>query len=77
MLKDYVSTFYYDRITGSPYDFITMVAMVKEYFETKENWQLYMSEWRETTLPRIIESNLTKSKLDYLQMLFDKLQKVQ
>jgi hypothetical protein len=76
MLKDRASTFYYDRITRRPYNFIIMVAMVKEYFETEENWQFYMSEWRETTLPRIIESNPTKSKLDCLWMLFDKLQKV-
>jgi hypothetical protein len=44
MLKDCASTFYYDRITGRPYDFITMVAMVKEHFETEENRQFYMSE---------------------------------
>ena len=38
MLKDHASAFYYSRITGRPYDFIAMVAMVKEYFETKENY---------------------------------------
>jgi hypothetical protein len=77
MLKDRASSFYYSKITGRPYDFITMVAMVKMHFETEENRQFYMSEWRETTLPRVIASNPTKSKLECLQILFDKLQKVQ
>jgi hypothetical protein len=66
MLRDRAGTFYYSRITGRPYDFITMVAMVKEHFETEENRQFYMSEWRETTLPRVITSNPTKSKLECL-----------
>ena len=66
MLKNCASSFYYSRITARPYDFIAIIAIVKEYFETKENHQFYMSEWRETTLPRIITINLTKSKLEYL-----------
>ena len=37
MLKDYANAFYYSRITRKPYDFIVMVVMVKEYFETEEN----------------------------------------
>jgi peptidyl-tRNA hydrolase len=76
MLKGYARSFYHSRITGRPYDFSIMVAMVKEHFKTKENQQFYLSEWRETTLPRIIISNPSKSKLEYLQILFDKLQKV-
>jgi hypothetical protein len=76
MLKDYARSFYYSRITGRPYDFIIMVAMVKEHFETEENQQFYLSEWRETMLPRVIASNPSKSKLECLQILFDKLQKV-
>ena len=37
MLKDRVSDFYYNKITGRLYDFIIMVRMVKIYFKTKEN----------------------------------------
>ena len=37
ILKDWVSDFYYNKITGRSYDFITMVQIVKTYFETKEN----------------------------------------
>jgi hypothetical protein len=73
ILKDRVSDFYYDKITGRSYDFITMVRMVKTHFETEENRQLYMSEWRETTYQRIIDANLEKSRLKCLQILFDKL----
>jgi hypothetical protein len=73
MLKDEASNFYYSKITGRPYDFITMINMIKMHFKTEENRQFYMSEWRETTLPRVITSNPTKSKLECLQMLFNKL----
>jgi hypothetical protein len=76
MLKDCARSFYYSRITRRPYDFITMIAMVKENFKTEENQQFYLAEWRETMLPRVIASNLSKSKLECLQILFDKLQKV-
>ena len=48
MLKDQASDFYYNKIIGRSYDFITIVQMVKTYFKTKENCQLYISEWRET-----------------------------
>jgi hypothetical protein len=37
MLKGYARSFYHSRITRRQYDFITMVAMVKGHFETKEN----------------------------------------
>ena len=48
MLKDQASDFYYNKITGRLYDFITIVQMVKIYFKTEENRQLYILEWRET-----------------------------
>jgi hypothetical protein len=37
MLKDWVSDFYYNKIMGRLYDFITMVQIVKTHFETEEN----------------------------------------
>ena len=42
MLKDQASDFYYNKITGRSYDFITMVQIIKIYFKTKENRQLYI-----------------------------------
>ena len=48
MLKDQISDFYYNKIIGKSYNFIIIVQMVKIYFKTKENRQLYISEWRET-----------------------------
>ena len=47
MLKDQVSDFYYNKIMGRLYNFITIVQIVKTYFKTKKNCQLYISEWRE------------------------------
>ena len=48
MLKDQASDFYYNKITGKSYNFIIIVQIVKTYFKTKENRQLYILKWRET-----------------------------
>jgi hypothetical protein len=37
MLKNQVSDFYYNKIMGRLYDFITIVRIVKTYFKTEEN----------------------------------------
>ena len=38
ILKDWVSDFYYNKITGILYNFIIIVRIVKTHFETKENY---------------------------------------
>jgi len=78
MLKGRASRFYYSSLTTKePITFETMVCATKVHFETEENRQLYMSDWRETTYPRIIAANPSKSRLECLQLLYDKLQQVQ
>ena len=66
MLKDWASDFYYNKITRRLYNFITIVQIVKIYFKTKENRQLYILEWRETIYQPIINTNLKKSQFKYL-----------
>ena len=77
MLKGRASTFYYDRLAGKGYEFNRMIYETRCHFETEENKQQYMSEWRETTFPRIIATNPDVSRLDCLQKLFDRLQTIQ
>jgi hypothetical protein len=77
MLKGRASNFYYDKISGKFYDFYTMVIMTKTHFETEENLQKYLSEWREITFFRTISDNPGKSRLDCFQITVDKFQKVQ
>ncbi|PVH90772.1 hypothetical protein DM02DRAFT_547142, partial [Periconia macrospinosa] len=77
MLKGRASTFYYDRLAGKGYDFNRMIYESRCHFETEENKQQYMSEWRETTFLRIIATNPGVSRLDCLQRLFDQLQTIQ
>jgi hypothetical protein len=77
MLKDRAAHFYYDKLSGRSYDFLTMVNMMRAHFETEENRQFYMSEWRETTLTFVVMKNPTKSKLECLQIMIDKLEKIQ
>ena len=40
--------------------------MVKTYFKTEENRQLYILNWRETIYQQIINANLEKLQLEYL-----------
>jgi uncharacterized protein YaaR (DUF327 family) len=54
-----------------------MTTATKGYFETEERRQKYLSDWRETTFQNIIQANRDKSKLDCLQLLIEKLQKIQ
>ena len=73
ILKDKASDFYYDKITKRSYDFYTMIDFMRSYFETEENRQKYLSEWREITLIRTINKNPDKSKLKCLKLMLDKL----
>jgi len=66
MLKGRAAAFYHDHIAGKRYDFDTMFRLTRTHFETDENRQLYMSEWREITFQRVINSNPTKSRLECL-----------
>jgi hypothetical protein len=77
MLKGRASNFYYDKIAGRSFDFKTMVSMTKTHFETEENHQKYLSEWRETTFQRTISANPEKSRLECFQIMVDKLQNIQ
>lgn len=73
MLKDRALQYYYDNFANKPLTFVHLVHHMKEHFENDENRQLYLAEWRQTTLPRVISENPAKSKLECLQLLFDKL----
>jgi len=73
ILKDKVSDFYYDKITGRSYDFHTMVNLIRTYFETKESRQKYLLEWRKTTLISTIGKNPDKSKLECLELILIKI----
>ena len=43
-----------------------MVIKLKVHFDIDENRQEYITEWRETTLPRLIAANPRKSRLEVL-----------
>jgi hypothetical protein len=77
MLKERASNFYYDKLAGRSHDFQTMIDLTKAHFETEENDQKYLSEWRETTLLRMISENPGKSRLECFQLTVDKLKKIQ
>jgi hypothetical protein len=54
-----------------------MVRRVKGFVHTTENHQLYLQEWRSTTFRRIIKNNPDNDLSQNLELLIDKLQKVQ
>jgi len=61
MLKGRASTFYYNYLAGKGYNFNRIIYKTRYHFETEENKQQYISEWRETTFVRIIAINLDAS----------------
>jgi hypothetical protein len=44
MLKERVTTFYYNNLSDKGYNFKNMIIKTKTHFEIKENRQLYLSE---------------------------------
>jgi len=58
-------------------DFTTMVNLTAQHFETEEKRQMYLQEWREATLERIIKKNPDKDTMECLEMLFKKLELIQ
>jgi hypothetical protein len=69
ILKDKAADFYFNKISGRLYGFRKMVEMTKAHFETEENRQKYLSEWRETILRGIITQQPDKSRLECLELL--------
>ncbi|OKO92389.1 hypothetical protein PENSUB_12791, partial [Penicillium subrubescens] len=77
MLKGRAEKFYFTRIKGKARDFPTMIDMMRAHFDTEENRQRYITEWRETTFPSIIAQNPEKSRPECLEILFETLEKIQ
>jgi hypothetical protein len=77
MLRGQATEFYYSNLFNRNFDFDTLVSKTKDYFETIENRQEYLEQWRSTTLRRTIAENPEKSKLQCLQTMLDRLHKIQ
>jgi hypothetical protein len=73
MLKGRASVFYYDKLSVGDLNFDQMIYRTRVHFETEENRQEYMKEWRALTFFEVVKRNPDKSRLDCLQILFDKL----
>ena len=66
MLKGRAKDFYYEQFAGKGYTFNEMIESIKIHFETDQNRQLYLSEWRSTTLLKVINKNPDKNRLECL-----------
>ena len=44
MLKERVTNFYYDKLADKEYIFENMIELIRIYFETDQNRQLYLSK---------------------------------
>src|SRR5438045_568191 len=79
MLKSRVLTFYYNQLCSilEPQNFQDMISQIKVHFENEECSQMYLSDWQNTTLMKIITENPSKPKTECLELLFDKLMSIQ
>ncbi|KAK4206099.1 hypothetical protein QBC37DRAFT_245561, partial [Rhypophila decipiens] len=79
MLKGKAKEYYYNDLFRSTdrKDFELLVRKFGIHFNTEEGHQFYLSEWRSTTLQKVIGDNPGKTRLECLDLLFDKLGKLQ
>jgi hypothetical protein len=77
MLKGRALQFYYNHLAERGMKIDEMIGRTKAFFHTTENHQLYLQEWRATTFSYIIEKNPDNDLSQNLELLIDKLQKVQ
>jgi hypothetical protein len=77
MLKGRAHQFYYDHLAERNFGFEDMIKRTKSFFHTAENHQLYLQEWRATTLQNVITQNPEKNLPQNLELLINKLQKIQ
>ncbi|KAK4216832.1 hypothetical protein QBC37DRAFT_397190, partial [Rhypophila decipiens] len=79
MLKEKAKEFYYNTLFTpvQKKDFPYLVEAIKGHFDTEEARQFYLAEWRSTTLSKFVVDNPGKTKLECLDLMFDKLVKLQ
>ncbi|KAH0425958.1 polyprotein [Colletotrichum camelliae] len=79
MLRGRAEIFYFRNLAdpSHPITFREMAQRTKNHFETQETTQMYLSEWRETTLKSVMSENPSQTKSEALQTLFDKLSLIQ
>ncbi|WQF76847.1 hypothetical protein CDEST_01861 [Colletotrichum destructivum] len=78
MLRGRALQYYYDYLCDptKPMDFHSRGVAIQARFETHETQQLYLSEWRTTTLPRILQENPGKNRLEALEILIERLVRI-
>ena len=78
MLKGYTLMFYYNWLCDipKPQNFQDMISWIKVHFENEECSQIYLLNWQNTTLMKIITKNSGKPKTECLELLFDKLMSI-
>ena len=77
MLRGRASKFYYHNLVNRNYSFDDMIGLTRNHFETEENRQFYLTEWKEMTLTKVTRENPEKSPLECFELVVDKLQKIQ
>ncbi|KAM7209971.1 hypothetical protein V8F06_014649, partial [Rhypophila decipiens] len=79
MLKEKAKEFYYNTLftPAQKKNFPYLVEAIKGHFDTEEARQFYLAEWRSATLSKFIVDNPGKTKLECLDLMLDKLVKLQ
>jgi hypothetical protein len=77
MLGGRAITYYYDKLSQQNYSFKQIVEMTRTHFKTMESRLKYELEWRQLTFPRIVEQNPERDKSQCLEIMFDRMRKIQ
>ncbi|XDG08264.1 hypothetical protein ABKA04_007879 [Annulohypoxylon sp. FPYF3050] len=76
MLSGRALKYYFDYLADKKLPFKEMVARTKSFFHTVENQQMYMNEWRSTSIHRIINENPESSLAECLEKLIEQVQRI-
>lgn len=77
MLKGAALDYYYDEIQGKTSNYQSIVAYLKQNFETAERTNSYQSEWNRLTLSTVMKKNPEKNMAESFEILLSELRRVQ
>ena len=77
MFADNAKDFYYKNIINCNLEFLTIISLICENFETQERQTKFMSHWNMTSLMEVKGRNGDKTILECFDIMYKELRKCQ
>ncbi|KAI2602305.1 hypothetical protein GGR54DRAFT_654384 [Hypoxylon sp. NC1633] len=76
ILKSRTQKFFFDYLAETAYTYEKMVELMRRFFHTEENKQLYQNEFRSTTIHTIMRDNPGKDLPTCVEILIERIQRI-